>query len=204
MAETVDALLDIPYKKQVALSARQRNIQRILQGVGVLIFVYQDFFKLRGQLPCQRRGDKRTVVRRFGQQMQRVMLNIREIQQARGFFLFRKPTRKLSRHFVQHQHEPPRIAQIAAALFVGAAQQLGLLFDDLAGFFTQCFDAVARGDITDLLLTGSGGSIGFERAKQRIPVAKTAQTDSVLHKSQRIGNRGGVVELQIGFCLGQG
>ena len=77
LAKTVDALLDVPHKKQVAaLVIRKQAVQQVLNGVCVLVFVDHHNVKARRDLFCKRRF---LPVRRC-QKAQGQMFKIRKFQ----------------------------------------------------------------------------------------------------------------------------
>ena len=125
LAKAVDALFDIAHHKQVLLIPRDRAEQRILRGVGVLIFVHQHLFKLLCQLLCQRGAAHGAVFLPVEQQPQRQMLQIVEIYpMLGGFFLF-VCVAELPHQRAQRRHRLAQHGNILAAFGFAAAKQRG-------------------------------------------------------------------------------
>ena len=76
LTEAVNALLQVPHQKQLAAVPRQAAIQRILQTVGILVFIHHHGPVAPGNLSRQRSGAVS-----IPQQLQGQMLQVCEIQQ---------------------------------------------------------------------------------------------------------------------------
>ena len=137
LPEAIDALFDISYHEQVAFLPGKRPEQRVLRGIGVLVFIHHDLGKTAGKLLSQRGGTAAFAVQ---QQAQAFVLQIIIVQQfflplAAGKFLGiagHKPAQRV--------HDRRHGGQIRPALRLAAAEKLFGPFQLFLYAVPQCLD----------------------------------------------------------------
>ena len=123
LPEAVDALLDVADHKEVLLLPRQGGKQRILRGVGVLIFVHHDLVILRRQLLRQRRRRHGAVLLRRDEKRQRQMLEVGKIQQVALPLFLRKGGGKPADRPTERLDKRPLCRPVLGIFRFGAAKQ---------------------------------------------------------------------------------
>ena len=135
LAEAVDALLDVADEEEVVpLRSGQRKINGVLQGVGVLVLVYQN----GGVAVADGAAQRRAPVVGCQQQVERQMFKIRVVQQF--FFALggKAGIGKLLRHPHQRGYQRRGAAAVGGIFLTRTQQKIGAqAFDLLFGAGAQ-------------------------------------------------------------------
>ena len=135
LPEAVDTLLDIADEKKVLLVAGNGAEKRILRGVGILVFVHQDFFKPVGQLCGERGALPFAVSGRLEKQTERPVLQIVEIHHTALLFLGLKLLAEQPYGGKQLRGIPAGKSNVVPALGGSEAQKIRQLADHFRRLF---------------------------------------------------------------------